>query len=95
MIQEGLNNIRKHADATNATIRMIASFPDIILRIEDNGRGFDVQNRLVSALDERHMGLRSMKERVALLDGKMRIESRAIQGTKILIEVPIKEEKGE
>jgi signal transduction histidine kinase len=36
-----------------------------------------------------------MKERVALLDGKMRIESRAIQGTKILIEVPIKEEKGE
>ncbi len=95
VIQEGLNNIRKHADASNATIRLIASFPDIILRIEDNGRGFDVQNRLVSALDERHMGLRSMKERVALLDGKMRIESRAIQGTKILIEVPIKEEKGE
>jgi len=93
LIQEGLNNVKKHADATEVTIRLVASFPDIILRIEDNGKGFDVQNRLVSALDEKRMGLRIMEERVALLGGKMSIESRAMQGTKILIEIPIKGKK--
>ena len=88
LIQEGLNNIKKHADATDATIRLVASFPNIILRIEDNGKGFDAENRLVSAINEKRMGLRSMEERVAILGGKMSIESRPMQGTKILIEIP-------
>ncbi|MBW1939126.1 MAG: response regulator, partial [Deltaproteobacteria bacterium] len=39
LIQEGLNNVKNHADATDATIRLVASFPNIILRIEDNGKG--------------------------------------------------------
>ncbi len=90
LIQEGLNNVKKHADATNATIRLVASFPNIILRIEDNGKGFDAENRLASAINEKRMGLVSMEERVALRGGKMRIESRPMQGTKIFIEVPIK-----
>jgi len=93
MIQEGLNNVKKHADANHVTIRLVESFPNIILGIEDDGKGFEVQNRLVSALDEKRMGLGSMKERVALLGGKMRIESRAMQGTKILIEIRIKGKK--
>ncbi len=90
LIQEGLNNVKKHADATDATIRLVASFPNIILRIEDNGKGFDTENRLASAINEKRMGLRSMEERVALLGGKMRIESRPMQGTKIFIEAPCK-----
>ena len=90
LIQEGLNNIKKHADATDATIRLVASFPNIILRIEDNGKGFDTENRLASAINEKRMGLRSMEERVALFGGKMRIESRPMQGTKIFIEAPCK-----
>jgi PAS domain S-box-containing protein len=90
LIQEGLNNVKKHADATDATIRLLASFPNIILRIEDNGKGFDVENRLASAVNEKRMGLRSMEERVTLLGGKIRIESRPLQGTKIFIEVPCK-----
>ena len=94
LIQEGLNNVQKHADATDVTIRLVTSFPYIILRIEDNGRGFDVKNRLFSAANEKRMGLRSMEERAALLGGKMRIESRTRQGTKIFIEIPFKEKKG-
>ena len=90
LIQEGLNNIKKHADATDAIIRLVASFPNIILRIEDNGKGFDTENRLASAINEKRMGLRSMEERVAILGGKMRIESRPMQGTKIFIEAPCK-----
>lgn len=91
LIQEALRNINKHADATSVSIRMVASFPWIILRIEDNGQGFDVRKRMVEAFAEKRMGLRSMQERVSLLNGKMRIKSRPKEGTKIFIEVPYKE----
>ncbi|MCD6352858.1 MAG: PhnD/SsuA/transferrin family substrate-binding protein [Proteobacteria bacterium] len=93
LIQEALNNIRKHADASQVAIRLISSFPNIILRMEDDGRGFDIKERLVTALTEKRMGLQNMAERVNLLQGKMRIQSRPKEGTKILIEVPYKEAK--
>ena len=92
LIQECLNNVRKHADASQVTMKLVASFPNIILRIEDNGKGFDVEDRLGSATTERRMGLRTMQERVALLQGTMRIESRLTEGTKIFIEFPCRRE---
>jgi len=88
LVQEGLININKHADARQATIRLVASFPNIILRIEDDGQGFNVKDRLVAVSNEKRMGLRSMGERVGLLEGKMKIQSRPTEGTKIFIEVP-------
>jgi PAS domain S-box-containing protein len=88
LVQEGLNNIRKHAHATRATIKMVGAFPNIILRIEDNGKGFDVTARELKLNKERRMGLRSMKERVKLLQGRMTIQSRPMKGTKILITYP-------
>lgn len=88
VVQEALNNIRKHAEAKTVTVRIVASFPNLILRIEDDGNGFDVTRRLTAALDEKRMGLRSMQERVGLLNGKFQIQSRPRQGTKIVIEVP-------
>ena len=93
LIQEGLWNIKKHAYAAKVTIKLVASFPKIILRIEDDGQGFNVKERLTAASKEKCMGLRSMEERVNLLNGKMRIQSRAKEGTKIFIEVPYKEKK--
>jgi PAS domain S-box-containing protein len=91
LVQEGLTNVHKHAHARNVTIKLIASFPNIILRIEDDGRGFTLKKRLQEALQEKRMGLRSMEQRVALLNGKIEIESRPGKGTKILVEVPYKE----
>ena len=90
LIQEGLNNINKHADAGQSTIRLLAASPNIILRIEDDGRGFDVKKRLALAPYEKRMGLRSMQERVNLLGGKMNIHSQPSKGTRIFIEVPFK-----
>jgi PAS domain S-box-containing protein len=95
LVQEGLMNIQKHADARHVSIRLVASYPNIILRIEDDGKGFDVKERLVTALNEKRMGLRSMEERVNLLEGKIRIQSRPGKGTKVLIEVPYEEKKSE
>ena len=92
IIQECLNNINKHANASRVTIRMVAAFPNIILRIEDDGRGFEVKNLLVAKQHEKCMGLRSIEERASLLGGKMVIESRPMHGTKVFIKIPYKEE---
>ena len=95
VIQEVFTNIKKHADAGNVNVRLIASFPKIILRIEDDGKGFDIKVRLLRALNEKRMGLHSITERVRQLDGIMKIKSHLGEGTKIRIEIPYKEEKSE
>ena len=88
ILQEGLNNVVRHANASHVLVRLIASFPKVILRIEDNGRGFDVEKWLKRPIDEKHMGLGSMQERVKLFNGKMEITSVHGKGTKIFIEIP-------
>lgn len=93
LIQEALTNVRKHAEARQVIIRLVAAHPHIILRIEDDGKGFDVQRRSVRALDEKRMGLQSLEERVHLLNGKLRIQSRLGEGTNIFVEVPYKEKR--
>jgi signal transduction histidine kinase len=93
LVQEGLTNIRKHAAAGWVTVKLTAAFPNIVLRIEDNGRGFDVQKRAAAAGQEKRMGLRSMQERVKLLNGQMKLQSKPGQGTKVSIKLPIVEKK--
>ncbi len=88
LLQESLNNVKKHADAGNAKIRLISSFPNVILRIEDDGNGFDLKKRLARTSSEKRMGLSSMEERVALLMGSINIESSPGKGTKVVIEIP-------
>ncbi|MDY7038291.1 MAG: sensor histidine kinase, partial [Thermodesulfobacteriota bacterium] len=88
LVQEGLNNINKHAHATELAVRLVASFPNIILRVEDNGRGFDVKERMLRASAGKRMGLRSMEERAGLLGGQMKVQSRIGSGTHITIEIP-------
>jgi signal transduction histidine kinase len=88
MIQEGLNNIHKHAEASCAAVKLTAAYPHIILRIEDNGKGFDVEKRAREIDSEKRMGLRSLQERTDLLGGVMIVRSQPGQGTKILIKLP-------
>jgi len=95
LVQEGLNNIRKHADATQVNIMLMGASPNIILRIEDNGKGFDVKARELALSNEKRLGLRSMKERVNLLGGRMTIQSRPMQGTNLLIKIPFERQKSE
>ncbi len=95
LIQEGLNNIKKHAAASLATIRLIGASPFIVLRIEDNGKGFDVEARERLLTREKRMGLRSMRERTHLLGGQMKLRSRPGAGTQVVIKIPLKESVGE
>ncbi|MCG8616824.1 MAG: PAS domain S-box protein [Desulfobacterales bacterium] len=93
LVLEGFANIRKHSGASDAVVSLVGAHPILILRIRDNGSGFnpDETKRLLHR--EKRMGLRSMKERVRLLDGKMSIKSKADKGTEIIITLPQKNEK--
>jgi PAS domain S-box-containing protein len=90
LIQEGLTNIKKHARAEHVTIKLVAAFPDIILRIEDNGKGFNIKKRMATLTKEKRMGIHSMMQRAKLLHGEMEMQSKPMQGTKISIRLPYK-----
>ena len=90
LVQEALSNVARHADASRVFVRLVAAFPNIILRIEDDGKGFDVAARLAEAHHKKRMGILGMRERVALLGGVMEIRSRPMQGTRIFVELPCK-----
>ena len=86
LVQEALSNVLKHAQATRVVLRLVASFPDIIMRLEDNGVGFD--RALEKTLEKKSMGLHSMEERVLLMGGRLRIVSSPGEGTALIIRVP-------
>ena len=88
LIQEALNNVKKHAEADYVVVKFVASVPDIIIRIQDNGKGFDVNHRMAAAMGERRMGLHSMTQRVNFMNGKIKISSRPGEGTTIIVGIP-------
>ena len=89
LVQECFNNIGKHSAATHVNISLASSDGSLKLIVEDNGVGFDVEE----AFQRREsFGMSGMRERVALLGGQFRVESRREgpkRGTKISIELPI------
>ena len=89
IVQEALNNIRKHAKAKHVKIRLVASYPDIILRVEDDGKGFQVPESFDEFLSRKCMGLQGMQERARLLRGNFQVQSQRDKGTKILVKIPI------
>ncbi len=88
LVQEALNNVKKHASATEVRVGLIASYPSIILRIEDNGCGFDPEDGYRKALDNRRFSLLGMRERVGMIRGSFKIQSAPGKGTRIVIEFP-------
>lgn len=87
VIQEGLTNIARHAQARNASILIEQRPASVRVIVEDNGVGFDVERVGASRL-----GLQGIHERVQLLGGKLVIESQPGQGTSLFIEIPLTEE---
>jgi two-component system sensor histidine kinase UhpB len=84
IVQEALTNVAKHAAAEKVEIRIAREGDDnIAIHIEDNGRGFD--------RDDRHkgMGLLGMRERVEALNGKISLASEPDRGVSIEISIPI------
>ncbi len=83
ILQEALNNIAKHSQATLGRLSLKRKDRQIELAIKDNGIGFDVENVLSGDQSERGLGLASMKERNQLSGGFFSIESTKGKGTTI------------
>lgn len=89
IIQEGLDNVVKHAEANWARVQLKFNDSRILLTIEDDGRGFRSNCRTASASLDNHMGLGRMLERATLLGGRMQVDARPSGGTRIDVEVPV------
>jgi signal transduction histidine kinase len=85
---EALNNIREHSGATRVTISIVSDESGVRGRVLDDGRGFDVEEELLRAARGGHMGLAGVYERVRLLGGHCRIESRPGGPSEIAIALP-------
>ena len=84
IVQEALTNVAKHAGATRVSILVVRRGDAVAAVIEDDGAGFDPASARDDALE-----LAGMRERVALVDGRLRIESSPEGGTTIAVEVPL------
>jgi signal transduction histidine kinase len=85
IVQESLTNVVKHARASNVTIVLSRRDEVVKLVVEDDGQGFDPAD-----VDAGRFGLVGMRERLALLEGKLEVESRSGGGTTIAAEVPVR-----
>jgi len=83
ILQEALNNVRKHADATVVRVRAMQSAAATRFEVTDNGVGFDP-----SSAGGGRYGLQSMRERAELVGGTVGIDSEAHAGTRVWVEIP-------
>jgi PAS domain S-box-containing protein len=82
--QELINNIIKHAGATQASLLLEKREGEIRLEVSDNGKGFDPEQ-----VRQKGIGLKTMQDRVELLGGKLILASQDGQGTQISILIPL------
>jgi len=83
--QEALNNVAKHAQATQVDIELLEEKGDIMMVITDNGTGFDMKNQ--DANTQAHWGLTLMQERARAVNGKFLFRSVPDQGTQVVVRV--------
>jgi signal transduction histidine kinase len=83
ILQEALTNVIKHAEAEHVSILLQRKDGSVTAVVEDDGRGFET-----GAVREDGLGLVGMRERVALVNGRLQIESSSGGGTTLVVEVP-------
>ena len=89
IIEEAVNNARKHAEANNIYVRLRLQQDLLVAEVEDEGRGFDL-----SSVDEDYdqrgsLGLTNMRERAALVSGSLTIKSEPGKGTVVTLLIPL------
>jgi two-component system NarL family sensor kinase len=84
LLQEALNNIIKHAQATHVWVDLSMEDEAIVLTIQDNGKGFEPSQAKANGI-----GLSSMNERVTIAGGTLSISSTAERGTIITAQFPL------
>ena len=80
--QEALNNIVKHAEANKVNILVERTDGEVILIVEDDGKGFERDNIKTNRKSGKGLGLTGMEERASLIGGQVEIESAPGSGTR-------------
>jgi PAS domain S-box-containing protein len=93
--QEALSNVRKHARTKRAHTRLTRRGRKVLLEVRDEGRGFDLSSTSREGSPGERVGLSSMRERVAMLGGELKITSRPGAGTSLVAEVPLPQLEGD
>lgn len=89
IVQEALNNIIRHAEASKADISLSRNLSVYQLVIQDNGRGFDLPKDWLKLVRDSHFGLVGIRERAEMQGGSCRIDSAPGKGTRIEVEFPM------
>ena len=95
VLQEALTNMRKHAGASTASVIVECEGAALRMIVEDNGQGFDSEGALDGTVRRGRFGLLGMRERLAMVQGTLHVESQAGSGTAIYVRVPLPDEKAE
>jgi two-component system sensor histidine kinase DegS len=88
VVQELLANVRTHAHATRVQVLLDVAEDVAQVAVEDNGSGFNVAE-VLNASQPKGIGLTTLRERIAMLGGDLRIESAIGRGTKVTLQMPI------
>jgi PAS domain S-box-containing protein len=89
IVQESLTNIGKYAQATQVFVSLKRKDHEVRLSVEDNGKGFEVDQILTHRDRKRGLGLASMEERARIMGGTFHLWSKPEKGTKMHINVPL------
>ena len=87
IIQESLNNVIKHSNASDASVSIKLTTTEILISIEDNGKGFDIET---AKSNSNGLGLAGLKERAQMINGVIVIDSKLEEGTAISLRIPIR-----
>jgi two-component system sensor histidine kinase DegS len=90
IVQEALQNIRKHAAPGTASVTTLVDGADWVLEVRDDGRGFDVGS--IAARGRRNFGLQFMRERAELIGARFEVGSRPTGGTIVKLAIPLHKE---
>jgi signal transduction histidine kinase len=93
IVQEAINNVKKHANARNVWINLAVDEDQLVVGIKDDGQGFDVKATERVYDQQGSFGLLNMHERAELIEGFLVIESSQVEperGTVVTLRVPLK-----
>ena len=89
IVQEALNNIRRHSQATSGQVKVKYTADAVKITIRDNGKGFLLEKTRGELTNNGKLGLIGMQERTQLLNGKFELHSEPGQGTTVSVEIKV------
>jgi signal transduction histidine kinase len=92
--QQALVNVARHAHAQSVGVLLEDRGSGVVLIVEDDGTGFDVEEVMGSHVLQTNLGLYGMRERASLLGGSLTIESTPGEGTSVFVEIPLDRTEG-